>query len=246
MMDRVVPGGVATDLAPGSNHERRAASRGILEKARPHVFKVAVNVHFSSATALWATPQSFFDACNRIFSFTLDVCATAENAKCERFYTEADDGLAQEWVGTCWMNPPYGRTIGKWMRKAWESAQKGATVVCLVPARVDTKWWHDYAARGQVTFCADGSSLGMLGAVPHSRLLWSSSVSLSLAKSYSASNAMECLPPSAHTQRSVAIAVRSACTGRIAGLGGFYETKGHPTIKQGQAYRLSEQSRDRC
>jgi phage N-6-adenine-methyltransferase len=111
-----------------------------------------MSVHFSSRTDLWATPQPFFDACHRIFGFTLDVCATAENAKCERFYTEADNGLAQEWLGACWMNPPYGRTIGKWMRKARESAQNGATVVCLVPARVDTRWWHDYATHGQITF----------------------------------------------------------------------------------------------
>ena len=50
------------------------------------------------------------------------------------------------------MNPPYGRGIDKWMRKAWETAQAGHTVVCLVPARTDTGWWHDYAARGEVRF----------------------------------------------------------------------------------------------
>ena len=113
----------------------------------------APNVHFSSATDEWATPQAFFDAQNAIHAFTLDVCATAENAKCAMHYTKADDGLRQSWAGErCWMNPPYGRVIGDWMRKACEESLRGALVVCLVPARTDTAWWHDYAAKGQVTF----------------------------------------------------------------------------------------------
>lgn len=111
-----------------------------------------MNVHFSSATDLWVTPQDFFDKQNAIYGFTLDVCATADNAKCARYFTEADDGLAQPWQGVCWMNPPYGRTIGHWMRKAYESSLAGATVVCLVPSRTDTRWWHDYAMKGQIEF----------------------------------------------------------------------------------------------
>lgn len=109
-------------------------------------------VHFSSATDLWATPQDFFDKLNDEFGFETDVCAVAENAKCKRFFTKEDDGLAQVWTSVCWMNPPYGREIGHWMAKAWRSAQAGATVVCLVPARTDTAWWHDYAAKGEVRF----------------------------------------------------------------------------------------------
>jgi phage N-6-adenine-methyltransferase len=104
-------------------------------------------VHFSSRTDLWATPQDFFDRLNVEFGFTLDVCATPENAKCTRYFTRTDDGLTQNWTGVCWMNPPYGREISSWMRKAYTSAQEGATVVCLVPARTDTAWWHDYAAK---------------------------------------------------------------------------------------------------
>ena len=111
-----------------------------------------MSVHFSSATDLWATPQDFFDKQNVIYNFTLDVCATADNTKCARFFTETDDGLAQDWTGVCWMNPPYGRTIGHWMRKAYESYLAGATVVCLVPARTDTRWWHDYAMKGRIEF----------------------------------------------------------------------------------------------
>jgi phage N-6-adenine-methyltransferase len=109
-------------------------------------------VHFSSATDLWATPQDFFDGLNAEFGFTLDVCANADNAKCADYFTAEQDGLAQDWRGVCWMNPPYGRGIGAWMRKAYESAQVGATVVCLVPARTDTAWWWGYAMKGEVRF----------------------------------------------------------------------------------------------
>lgn len=107
---------------------------------------------FSSATDLWATPQAFFNEFDSLYDFDLDVCALPENAKCARYFTPEDDGLAQAWTGVCWMNPPYGREIGKWMKKAYESAQAGATVVCLVPARTDTRWWHDYAMKGSIEF----------------------------------------------------------------------------------------------
>jgi phage N-6-adenine-methyltransferase len=102
------------------------------------------SVHFSSATDVYSTPQDLFDELHEEFGFTLDVCALPENAKCPSFYTPAENGLAQPWRGVCWMNPPYGRTIGQWMRKAAEAVKQGATVVALVPARTDTRWWHDY------------------------------------------------------------------------------------------------------
>jgi len=104
----------------------------------------ALAAQFSSATDLWETPQWLFDELDREFGFSLDVCAIPENAKCQQFFTADEDGLKQPWSGTCWMNPPYGETIGLWVHKAWESAQAGALVVCLVPARTDTAWWHDY------------------------------------------------------------------------------------------------------
>ena len=106
----------------------------------------------SSNTCEWETPQLFFDALNAEYHFDVDVCATENNAKCERYYSKEQDGLSQQWKGVCWMNPPYGREIGKWMRKAYESSLYGATVVCLVPARTDTAWWHDYAMKGEVEF----------------------------------------------------------------------------------------------
>ena len=121
---------------------------------------------FSSATDDWATPPEVFAALDAEFRFQLDVCASARNAKCERFFTVADDGLAQQWTGRVWMNPPYGRTIGAWMAKAAESARADATVVCLVPARTDTAWWHEHVmaaasevrlVRGRLKF-GDGAS----------------------------------------------------------------------------------------
>ena len=101
-----------------------------------------LSVHYSSNTPEWPTPQALFDALNREFDFTLDPCSTPENAKCARYFTEADNGLAQDWSGErVFMNPPYGRSIGHWVKKAAISALSGATVVCLLPARTDTKWW---------------------------------------------------------------------------------------------------------
>ena len=110
-----------------------------------------LEVHFSSADPTWETPADLFAVLDREFGFELDVCALPATAKCRRFYTPEIDGLAQEWAGVCWMNPPYGREIVQWMRKAYQSAATGsALVVCLVPARTDTSWWWAYARHGEV------------------------------------------------------------------------------------------------
>lgn len=102
------------------------------------------DVLFSSKSVVWETPQDLFDKLNEEFHFDLDVCALPENAKCEKYYTPEDDGLSQPWNGVCWCNPPYGRTIGKWIQKAYETFAGGGTVVMLLPARTDTKWFHEY------------------------------------------------------------------------------------------------------
>ncbi len=100
---------------------------------------------FTSKTDMWGTPQATFDELDAEFGFNLDVCAVPENAKCPRFFTPEVDGLAQEWAGNvCWMNPPYGRQIGKWVEKAHEASRRGATVVALLPARTDTRWFHEH------------------------------------------------------------------------------------------------------
>ena len=118
-------------------------------------------VLFSSAKTEWSTPQAFFDELNREFRFTTDVCALPENAKCEHYFTPEQDGLAQKWTGMCWCNPPYGREIGKWVQKASESAQSGVTVVMLLPARTDTKWFHGYIyGRAEIRFVAGRLKFG--------------------------------------------------------------------------------------
>lgn len=105
---------------------------------------------FSSRTDNWATPQDFFDRLNAEFGFEVDVCALPSNAKCKKFYTPAMDGLKQDWKGICFMNPPYGREIAKWIKKAYESSLAGATVVCLIPSRTDTGYWHQYCMKGEI------------------------------------------------------------------------------------------------
>ena len=99
---------------------------------------------FSSQTDQWETPQDFFDNLNEEFHFTLDPCADEYNHKCARYFTKEQDGLKQSWIGSVFCNPPYGRKIGKWVEKAYFSALEGAVVVMLIPARTDTKYFHDY------------------------------------------------------------------------------------------------------
>ena len=101
---------------------------------------------FTSRTEEWATPIYVFNALDAEFHFELDVCATIDNRKCADYFDKASDGLKQDWKGrTCFMNPPYGKEIVKWMKKAFEESKKGAVVVCLVHARTDTRWFHDLA-----------------------------------------------------------------------------------------------------
>jgi len=108
---------------------------------------------FSSLTNEWATPQNLFDELNSEFHFTLDPCCTHENAKCNKHYTIEENGLLQSWGNeTVFMNPPYGRQIKDWIKKAYEESKHGALVVCLIPARTDTAYWHDYCMRGQIRF----------------------------------------------------------------------------------------------
>jgi site-specific DNA-methyltransferase (adenine-specific) len=111
-----------------------------------------MKVHFSSQTPEWPTPQWLFDLLHKEFKFTLDPCSTHANAKCARHFTREDDGLSQSWGDeVVFMNPPYGLEIAHWMAKAHDSARHhGATVVCLVPARTDTAWWHRYAMKHEV------------------------------------------------------------------------------------------------
>lgn len=102
---------------------------------------------YSSKTDQWATPKWLFDRLNSMFCFDLDVCADNDNAKCPTYFTKDQDGLKQDWGGhRAWCNPPYGRQINQWVRKAAQTVElnKDGVVVMLLPARTDTSWYHDY------------------------------------------------------------------------------------------------------
>ena len=121
---------------------------------------------FSSKTGNWATPQEFFDKLNwRFGPFNLDPCASTHNTKCANFYTEAENGLEKNWEGfTCFVNPPYGRGIDKWIEKAYNEAKKPDTkVVMLIPARTDTN-------QAQITIREDSGVRAFRGADCRSRI----------------------------------------------------------------------------
>lgn len=104
---------------------------------------------FSSASDEWSTPQDLFDVLNKEFNFTLDACASDTNHKCDKYFTQQTDGLSQKWEGVVWVNPPYS-DIKAWIKKAYEESQQGycEKVVLLIPARTDTKIWHEYCQLG--------------------------------------------------------------------------------------------------
>lgn len=114
-----------------------------------------MDVHFSSKSNEWETPQDLFDKLNEEFGFEVDAAATDENYKCPIYFTEDNSALDKTWKeygNVIFMNPPYGRGMGKFIKKAYEEAKKGCTVVCLIPARTDTKVFHDYCAKGEIRF----------------------------------------------------------------------------------------------
>mgnify|MGYP003663486655 CR=1 FL=1 len=130
---------------------------------------------FSSASVEWATPQNLFDVLHGEFDFVLDAAAQESNTKCLDFISPSQDGLACEWVammgyaGAVWLNPPWGRAVGKWVAKAFEqSCKHRLPVVCLLPANTDTKWWHDYVMhatqvrfiKGRLKFVRDDGHTG--------------------------------------------------------------------------------------
>ena len=114
---------------------------------------------FSSKTGEWATPQEFFNKLDwRFGPFDLDPCADPVNTKCMNFYTEAEDGLSKSWQGhASFVNPPYGRGIERWIAKAYkESREENTKVVMLIPARTDTKYWHNYVMKADEVYFVKG------------------------------------------------------------------------------------------
>ena len=122
---------------------------------------------FSSKDHTWATPWDIFEKIDAIFNFNIDPCATEETAKCRNFFTIQEDGLTKDWsaYGNAFVNPPFGRELPKWMEKCWRESLKGINVVMLIPARVDTRYWHNYAfkyascicfVKGRISFVKQG------------------------------------------------------------------------------------------
>jgi len=128
---------------------------------------------FSNINNCWCTPQDFFDILNKEFNFTLDPCCTQKSAKCSKFYTAEQDGLMQDWRrNNVFVNPPYGRQIGSWVKKCFEEGQKeNTTIVLLIPSRTDTQYFHDYILdkceirfiKGRLTFWDLDSDKYILG-----------------------------------------------------------------------------------
>lgn len=117
---------------------------------------------FSSEKMNWGTPPALFEELNAEFGFTLDAAASDTNAKCDTYFTLETDGLKQSWEGhTVFCNPPYGTEIWKWAKKCEEESRlHGVTVVLLVPARTDTKWFHEYVyGKAEIRFCAEELNL---------------------------------------------------------------------------------------
>ena len=109
----------------------------------------------------WCTPDSVFDPLDKEFGFNLDAAATTENSKCGKCITPEEDALTVCWKtrsrgGSVWLNPPYGRGLGDWFQKASEESEKGCTVVMLLPARTDTKYWHEYVFKNELGELKDG------------------------------------------------------------------------------------------
>lgn len=129
----------------------------------------------SSKTNEWETPQGLFDQLDEEFHFTLDPCATDDNAKCRRYFTKEENGLTQDWSGeVVFMNPPYGGHTGKWLAKAWHDSLRAAVVVCLIVSSTDRSYWHDYIfphateirwLRGRITFGEANSTAPFASAI---------------------------------------------------------------------------------
>jgi phage N-6-adenine-methyltransferase len=123
------------------------------EELKTKIARVRNDGRWHSRGSDWGTPHELFDKLDNEFHFTLDVCASYWNTKVKKYFSENEDGLKKNWYkNICWMNPPYGKVLNDWMKKAYEESQKGATVVCLVPAATDTNWWHEYAMKGEIRY----------------------------------------------------------------------------------------------
>ena len=110
------------------------------------------NNRFKSTNQEWETPDDLFNKIDSMFHFTCDVCASATNTKCQKYWSESNSCLDKVWDGINWMNPPY-KDMKKWVIKAYnESRKDNCVVVCLIPARTNTNWRHEYCMKGEIRF----------------------------------------------------------------------------------------------
>lgn len=137
---------------PATGRRREYCSDSCRQRAHRRRQRSKPAVWHSRKSDEWATPGDRFAEWDAEYGpFTLDAAANSENALCDRYFTAEDDGLSQPWTGTVWCNPPYSQ-IAKWLEKGYTEAERGATVVMLVPARTDTRAWHSWAMKGEVVF----------------------------------------------------------------------------------------------
>jgi len=122
---------------------------------------------FKSNSVEQSTPLNLFTPLKVEFNIKLDVCASKNNYKCERYFTKEDNALLKEWNGVCWMNPPFSRDLKKWVEKAYNASLKGNIIVCLLPVRSNTKWWHKFVMKAELRFIC-----GELKFDGHKRGLW--------------------------------------------------------------------------
>lgn len=132
-------------------------------------------VIFRTGNDDWPTPQPLYDELDREFRFDLDAAASPGNAKCQHFFTVEDDALTKDWNAhgkVIWCNPPYGRGLGEWVTKAVEAMEAGSTVVMLLPARTDTKWFHEHAPKAELRFIRGRVKFGAgTGSAPFASML---------------------------------------------------------------------------
>lgn len=120
---------------------------------------------FQSTNQKWETPDDLFAKIDAKFHFTRDVCASADNTKCPKFWSESDSCLDKQWDGINWMNPPY-KNMKQYIKKAYEERHNAVTV-CLIPARTNTRWWHDWCMQGEVLFiCGRPKFKGCIHGLP--------------------------------------------------------------------------------
>lgn len=146
---------------------RPKGSKNKVQKvATKHPSKLAV--HFSSKRGDHGTPQWLFDRLNERFKFKMDLAASGKNKLCDKYFSEKDNGLELTWPkGWSWCNPPYGKSLIYWAKKAYEQSEEGRDCIMLLPARTDTKWFHQYILpfasavifiRGRLTFKGEPAS----------------------------------------------------------------------------------------